>query len=246
MSRIAVGCAGRYLGAMERIQSYARPRVTTSDNVNDILWVTYRWMSLGLALTGIVAWAVAHSPAALGMLFEHRAVFYVLMFAQLGLVFAFSSLAPRVSTGVAATMFFAYAALTGVTFSTLFLVYTSSSIAQTFFITAGAFAGLSVFGATTKRDLSPIGRFAFFAVIGLVIASVVNIWLASSALMWITTYAGILIFAGLTAYDTQKLKQMYAYQGAAGNLALIGALMLYLDFINMFLFLIRLTGSRRD
>jgi len=231
---------------MERIQDYARPRASTGDSVNDILWVTYRWMSLGLALTGITAWVVAHSPAALEMLFQHRAVFYVLMFAQLGLVFAFSSLAPRVSTAVAAGMFFAYAALTGVTFSTLFLVYTSASIAQTFFITAGAFAGLSVFGATTKRDLSAVGRFAFFAVIGLVIASVVNIWLASSALMWVTTFAGILIFAALTAYDTQKLKAMYAAQGAAGNLALIGALMLYLDFINMFLFLIRLTGSRRD
>jgi uncharacterized protein len=231
---------------MERIHSYAQQRASASESANDILWVTYRWMSLGLALTGVVAWLVSHSEAAITFLFEHRALFYVLMFAQLGLVFTFTALAQRVSTAVAASMFFAYAALTGVTFSTLFLVYTSSSIAQTFFITAGTFAGLSVFGATTKRDLSTVGRFALFALIGLIIASVVNIWLASSALMWITTFVGILLFAALTAYDTQKLKQMYAYQGAAGNLALIGALTLYLDFINMFMFLLRLTGSRRE
>jgi FtsH-binding integral membrane protein len=234
---------------MDRIDSYARQSpsaVRAGESANDILWVTYRWMSLGLALTGVVAWLVAHSEPAITYLFEHRTIFYVLMFAQLGLVFAFSSLAARVSTAVAASMFFAYAALTGVTFSTLFLVYTSSSIAQTFFVTAGTFAGLSVFGATTKRDLSAVGRFAMFALIGLVIATLVNMWLASSALMWITTYVGILLFAALTAYDTQKLKQMYAHQGAAGNLALIGALMLYLDFVNMFILLMNVMGRRRD
>ncbi|MET0286497.1 MAG: Bax inhibitor-1/YccA family protein [Polyangiales bacterium] len=231
---------------MERIHSYAPSRTSTGETANDILWVTYRWMSLGLALTGVVAWLVAHSEAALNLLLGNRASYIVLMIAQLGLVLAFTRLAPRVSTAAAAGMFFAYAALTGVTFSVLFLIYTSASIAQTFFITAGAFAGLSVFGATTKRDLSAIGRFALFALIGLLIATLVNIWLESTALMWLTTYAGILIFAGLTAYDTQKLKAMYAQQGSAGNLALVGALMLYLDFINMFVFMLRLTGSRRD
>ncbi|HEY6881795.1 MAG TPA: Bax inhibitor-1/YccA family protein [Polyangiales bacterium] len=231
---------------MQRIQGYAQPRVGAVESANDILWITYRWMSLGLALTGAVAWLVAHSEAAIGFLFEHRALFYVLMFAQLGLVFTFSALAQRVSTMVAASMFFAYAALTGVTFSTLFLVYTSSSIAQTFFVTAGAFAGLSIFGATTRRDLSAVGRFALFALIGLILASVVNIWLASSTLMWITTYVGILLFAALTAYDTQKLKAIYAAHGASGNLALIGALTLYLDFINMFIFLMNIMGRRRD
>jgi hypothetical protein len=231
---------------MERIQGYAQPRARSGETANDILWVTYRWMSLGLAVTGVVALLVAQSQAAISLLFEHRAMFYVLMFAQLGLVFAFSAVAQRVSTFAAASMFFAYAALTGVTFSTLFLVYTSASIAQTFFVTAGAFAGLSVFGATTKRDLSVIGRFALFALIGLVIATLVNLWLASPALMWITTYVGILLFAALTAYDTQKLKQLYAQHGAVGNLALIGALTLYLDFVNMFLFLLNLTGRRRD
>jgi len=140
-------------------------------------------------------------------------------------------------------MFFLYAGITGLTFSVIFLLYTSSSIASTFLVTAGTFAGISVFGAVTKRDLSGVGRFALFALIGLIIASVVNIFLHSSALMWLTTFAGILIFAALTAYDTQKLKAMYA-AGVGGNLALRGALTLYLDFINMFLFLLRIFGQR--
>jgi FtsH-binding integral membrane protein len=231
---------------MDRFQTAARPFGVTTESANDILWATYRWMSVGLAITGLVAWLVSQSPAALEMFVQNRIVFYGLMFAQLGLVFAFSSVAARVSTTAAAAMFFSYAALTGLTFSVLFLVYTSQSIAQTFFVTSGSFAGLSVFGATTKRDLSSVGRFAIMALIGLIIASVVNIFLASSALMWVTTLAGVLIFAALTAYDTQKLKQLYAAHGGAGNLALIGALTLYLDFINMFVFLLNLTGRRRD
>jgi FtsH-binding integral membrane protein len=230
---------------MERYQAAVRPLSAESTSANDILWVTYRWMSLGLALTGLVAWAVSQSPAALELFVENRLVFYGLIFAQLGLVFGFSSAAPRVSSTAAAAMFFAYATLTGLTFSVLFLVYTSASIALTFFVTSGAFAGLSLFGAVTKRDLSVIGRFALFAVIGLIIASVVNMFLASSALLWLTTVAGVVIFAALTAYDTQKLKEMYASAGAGGNLALRGALILYLDFVNMFLFLLNLFGRRK-
>jgi hypothetical protein len=216
---------------------------SANDIANDGLWVTYRWMSVGLGITGLVAWLVSQSPEALSVVVGNRVVFYVLLFAQLGLVFAYSSVAARATTAVAATMFFVYAAITGLTFSVIFLLYTSSSIASTFLVTAGTFAGISVFGAVTKRDLSGIGRFALFALIGLIIASVVNIFLHSAALMWLTTFAGILIFAGLTAYDTQKLKAMYA-AGAGGNLALRGALILYLDFINMFLFLLRLFGQR--
>ena len=142
-------------------------------------------------------------------------------------------------------MFFAYAALTGVTFSTLFLVYTASSIASTFFITGGAFAGLSAFGALTKADLTPIGRFGFFVLIGVIIASLVNMFLHSSGLDWIITYGGVLLFAGLTAYDTQRLKEIFASGETSANLPIVGALTLYLDFINMFLFLLRLLGDRR-
>jgi FtsH-binding integral membrane protein len=215
------------------------------DRVSDALWVTYRWMSLGLATTGVVALALAHSPAALEALVSNRILFYALLFGQLGLVVGFSSMATRVSTTAAALMFFAYAALTGVTFSTLFLVYTATSIAATFFVTAGAFAGLSIFGAVTRVDLSPIGRFGFFALIGIILASVVNMFLHSSGLEWILTFGGVLLFAGLTAYDTQKLKTLYASADATGNLPLVGALTLYLDFVNMFLFLLRIMGDRR-
>jgi FtsH-binding integral membrane protein len=217
----------------------------TRERASDALWVTYRWMTLGLATTGLVALTIAHSPSALELLLGNRLLFYVLLFGQLGLVVALSSLAMRVSTGAAAAMFFAYAALTGVTFSTLFLVYTATSIAGTFFVTAGAFAGLSFFGTVTRRDLSPIGRFGFFAVIGLILASVVNIFLHSTGLQWLITFAGVLIFAGLTAYDTQRLKQMFASGEVHANLPLVGALTLYLDFINMFLFLLRIFGDRR-
>jgi len=142
-------------------------------------------------------------------------------------------------------MFFAYAALTGVTFSTLFLVYTASSVAGTFFVTAGTFAALSFFGTVTKRDLSAVGRFGFFALVGIVLASIVNMFLHNSGLEWIITCGGVLLFAGLTAYDTQRLKVMFQQSGTSANLPLVGALTLYLDFINMFLFLLRILGGRR-
>jgi len=217
--------------------NYATQRslaATPGSSVSDALWVTYRWMTLGLALTGVVALAVAHSPAALEALVGNRILFFGLLIGQVGLVVAFSSAALRVSTTAAALMFFGYAALTGVTFSTLFLVYTAASIASTFFVTAGAFAGLSVFGATTHRDLSAVGRFALFALIGLILASVANMFLRSSGLEWLLTFAGVLLFAGLTAESAPN-----------ANLPLVGALTLYLDFINMFLFLLRIFGSRR-
>ncbi len=220
----------------------AAPR---ESSVTDALWVTYRWMTLGLATTGVVALGVAHSPALVEGLLQNRILFYGMMFAQIGLVIAFSSMAMRVSTGAAALMFFAYAALTGVTFSTLFLVYTASSIAGTFFVTAGAFAGLSVFGATTKRDLSAVGRFALFAIVGVILASLVNMFLRSSGLDWLISVVGVVLFAGLTAYDTQRLKELFRTSGTAANLPLVGALTLYLDFINMFLFLLRFLGDRR-
>ncbi len=218
----------------------------SSDRASEALWVTYRWMTLGLATTGLVALGVASSPALLEALLANRILFYGLLFGQLGLVMAFSSVAMRVSTGVAALMFFVYAALTGVTFSTLFLLYTSSSIAATFFVTAGAFAGLSAFGALTHRNLGAFGRFALFALIGVILASVVNMFVRSTGLEWLLSVAGVLLFAGLTAYDTQRLKAMFEQSEGNANLPLIGALTLYLDFINMFLFLLRFLGNRRQ
>ena len=215
------------------------------ETASDALWVTYRWMTLGLATTGLVALGVAHSPDAIDLVLGNRLLFYALLFGQLGLVVALGAVATRVSTAVAAAMFFAYAALTGVTFSTLFLVYTASSIAGTFFVTAGAFAGLAAFGTVTRSDLSAIGRFGLFALFGIILASLANMFLQSSGLEWIITFVGVLVFAGLTAYDTQRLKLLFERGDAHANLPLLGALTLYLDFINMFLFLLRIVGGRR-
>jgi FtsH-binding integral membrane protein len=225
--------------------SVARPLVRGRERVSDALWVTYRWMTLGLATTGVVAMLVAHSPALLEAIFGNRIVFYALLFGQLGLVVAFSSMALRVSTGAAAAMFFAYAALTGVTLSSIFVLYTGASIAATFFVTAGGFAGLSFYGVATRRDLSPMGRFAIFALFGLILASLVNLFFASSGLQWLISVAGVLVFAGLTAYDTQRLRDILERGEAAANLPLVGALTLYLDFINLFLYLLRFLGDRR-
>src|SRR5271166_289356 len=155
----------------------SRRRAATPELVTDALWGTYRWMTLGLGVSGLVAMYAAHSPAVLGALLGNRILFYLLLFAQLGLVMAFSTVASRVSTAAAALMFFAYAALTGLSFSTLFLVYTATSIATTFFVTAGAFAGLSFAGFVTRRDLSAFGRFAIFALVGVILATFVNMFL---------------------------------------------------------------------
>jgi FtsH-binding integral membrane protein len=213
--------------------------------VNDFLWKTYRWMAVGLGLTGIVAYLVANTTSVAQLVFNNPVLFYGLLIGELLMVIAFSAVAHRVSFAAAAGMFLAYSALNGITLSMIFILYTEASIASTFFITAGSFAGLSFVGATTRRDLTAMGRFMWMGLIGLIIASVVNIFLASPAIYWITTYAGVLIFAGLTAHDTQKLKRMYSQSGEAGNLALRGALILYLDFINLLLFLLRIFGRRR-
>jgi uncharacterized protein len=223
-----------------------QPAVRAQAQASDALWSTYRWMTLGLAVTGLVALGVASSPAAIQLILGNPIIFFVLLIAQLGLVIGFSAAATRASTGAVATMFLVYAALTGLTFSTLFVAYTASSIAGVFFITAGAFGGLSAVGYFTKADLSAIGRFAIFALIGLIIASVVNLFLQSSGLQWLVSVIGVLVFGALTAYDTQKLKAMFARGEAHANMPLVGALVLYLDFVNMFLFLLRLFGRRRD
>jgi FtsH-binding integral membrane protein len=207
---------------------------------------TYRWMSVGLAITGFVAYCVAHSPTALEMVAGNRAIFLVLLVVELGVVFAFAGMAHRVSAASAMAMYLSYAFLNGLTLSVLFLRYSQQSIGQVFFVTAGAFAGLSVYGMVTKRDLSPVGRFMMMGLFGLIIAWVVSFFFQTPAMMFVMSCIGVLVFAGLTAYDTQKLKVLYASHGASGNLALRGALTLYLDFVNLFLFLLRLFGNRRN
>lgn len=222
-----------------------RDAAEQSAAANAFLWKVYRWMSVGLALTGAVAWFTANTPAVHQVVFGNPLVFYGLLIGELAMVLAFSAMVRHVRSATAAGMFLAYSAMNGLTMAFVFLLYTQSSVASVFLITAGSFAGLSFFGATTQRDLSPVGRFMLFGLIGVIIASVVNIFLASPAIYWVTTYAGVLIFAGLTAYDTQKLKALYAERGEGGNLALQGALILYLDFVNLMLFLLRLLGDRR-
>jgi hypothetical protein len=205
-------------------------------------------MSLGLAATGVVALAVASSPAALNLVFGNRLVFFGLMIAQLLLVMAFAPVAARVGAGTASAMFFGYAILSGVTFSVIFLRYTMGSIGGTFLVTGGMFASLSAYGAVTKRDLTSVGSFCMMGLVGLVIASVVNLFLGSAMLYWLTTFVGVIVFTGLTAYDTAKLKVMAAQVDggdAMTKAALQGALILYLDFINLFLMLLRLFGGRR-
>lgn len=244
--RRRTGPASSWGGGHTGYAAAAIARPTRQALVSDALWATYRWMAAGLTLTGVVALLVASSPAALEIILGNQIVFFGLILAQLGLVFSFNHAAMRASTAAVAAMFFAYAALTGATLSVIFLVYTAASIGAVFFVTAGAFAGLSVVGLVTKRDLSPIGRFAIFALIGLILASIVNIFLASSGVQFLISVVGVLVFAALTAYDTQKLKNLFASGEVHANMPLVGALTLYLDFINMFLFLLRLFGRRRD
>jgi FtsH-binding integral membrane protein len=206
------------------------------------------FMSLGLGVTGLVALLVASSPSALALVFGNALVFPALLIAELLLVVAFAPVAARVSAGTAAAMFFGYAALSGVTFSSIFLRYTAGSIGGTFIVTGGMFAGLSIYGATTKRDLSSIGSFCMMGLWGIILGSVVNIFLGSPMLYWLTTFAGVIVFAGLTAYDTGKIKALGAQAGegdAHTKMALQGALVLYLDFINLFLMLLRVFGNRQ-
>ena len=212
----------------------------------------YRWMAFGLALTGIVAWAVTNSPGILSAFYRIQdgrmvgvtGLFWAVGIAELALVWLFVPALQRVSIGAAVGMFLAYCALSGVTFSVYLLTYTATSIASTLFITGGAFFGLSVYGTLTKRDLSGWRSFLMIGLIGIILASIVNLFLRSNAVEFVMSCAGVLIFAGLTAYDTQKLRAI-GEEGGERH-ALLGALALYLDFINLFLFLLRFMGRRRD
>ncbi len=208
----------------------------------------YNTMAGGLALTGLVAFLVASSPAAVQLLFG-TPLKWVVMLAPIALVFFFSFKIESLKASTAQTIFWVYAGIMGASLATVFLVFTGASVARTFFVTAAAFAGLSLYGYTTKRDLSAFGTFLVMGLIGLIIASIVNIFLASSALQFVISAAGVLIFAGLTAWDTQKIKEMYwEADGAevASKKAIMGALTLYLDFINLFMFLLQFLGVRRD
>jgi uncharacterized protein len=210
----------------------------------------YGWMTMGLAVTGFVAAMTLSSPALMSVIFGNRLVFYGLMIVELVFVYKISSSISTLSSGAASGLFLAYAALNGLTLSMIFVIYTSSSIATTFFVSAGMFGCMAVIGATTTIDLTAIGSLCIMGVVGVFLAIVANMFLHNSSLQGIITYAGIALFVGLTAYDAQKIKQMSLMggdeAGSADGRAVYGALSLYLDFINLFLFTLRLMGRRRS
>ncbi len=221
--------------------------------VNSFLRSVYNWMAIGLALTGFVAYFVAHSETLLALIFGNQLVFFGLIIGELALVFTISARVHKMQASTATGLFLLYSALNGATLSIILLMYTASSIASTFFICAGTFTAVSIFGMVTKRDLTGMGQFMFMGLIGIIIASVVNVFFFRNAAMsMIINYIGVLVFVGLTAYDTQKLKNMALTQpdgleaGVVRKGAILGALSLYLDFINMFLFMLHIFGGGRD
>jgi FtsH-binding integral membrane protein len=216
------------------------------ERVGAFLSKVYGWMFVGLLITAVTAFAVASSPALIEMFIVNRLVFWVLIIAQLGLVFYLSARVEHMAPATAALLFIVYSGLTGVTSSVILLVYTGGSIAQTFIIAASMFGAMAFFGTVTKRSLAGVGQFFFMGLIGIIIAMVVNIFLQSNALQFVISVIGVLVFTGLTAWDAQRLKQMAVAlpDGRTGAFAVVGALSLYLDFINLFFFLLHLTGRR--
>ena len=210
----------------------------------------FNWMAIGLGVTGVVAYATASTG--LAQMLMASPLFFVLILGELGLVFYLSARIDKMEASTATSLFVGYSVLNGLTLSMIFLAYTSSSIAGTFFITAGMFGAMAIYGLVTKRDLSGLGSFMFMGLIGIIIASVVNIFLQSSGLYWVISMIGVMVFTGLAAYDVQKIKRMgeegIMTQGesAIRKGSIMGALALYLDFINLFLMLLRFFGGSRD
>jgi len=222
--------------------------VQAADRVSAFLWKVYGWMAVGLGLTALVAFAVAGSPDLLRVLIGNRLVFFALVIAELGLVFFMSARADRLAPGTAAGLFALYSALNGVTLSVILLAYTGESVTMTFVVTAGMFGALALFGSTTKRSLAGAGQFFMMGLVGLILASIIGMFWHNDALQFLISVVGVIVFTGLTAWDAQRLKQMALAlpAGQVGAYAVVGALSLYLDFINLFLMLLRFTGSRRD
>ena len=217
-----------------------------AERVSAFLWKVYAWMFIGLGITATVAFVVAGSPAVFQALVANRLVFFGLIIAELGLVFYLSARVERLAPQVAAGLFALYSAFNGVTLSVVLLAYTGESVATTFMITAGMFGALAVFGSTTKRSLAGVGQFLMMGLIGLVLASIVGIFWHNDGLQFLISVVGVIVFTGLTAYDAQRLKQMALAvpDRTVGSYAVVGALSLYLDFVNLFLMLLRFTGRR--
>jgi uncharacterized protein len=218
------------------------------DQASAFLSAVYMWMCVGLAITAGTAWYVASSPSLTAAIMTNRGVFWFLAIVQLGIVFVLSARVQKLAGPTAAVLFVIYSALTGATLSVLLLAYTGQSVATTFVVSAGMFAALATYGTVTKRNLGGLGQFLFMGLIGVVLASVVGLFWQSSAFQFAVSVVGVGVFSGLAVYDAQRLKRM-ALETPAGQLssyAIVGALALYLDFTNLFLFLLRFTGNRRD
>jgi uncharacterized protein len=231
-----------------RVVSGTVERAEIDQGLRSYMLRVYNYMASGLALTGIVAFAVSSSPQAMHAIFG-TPLFWLVVLAPLGLVFFLSARINAMQASTAQALFWVYSALMGVSLASIFVVYTGESIARVFFISAGSFAGLSLYGYTTKRDLSGFASFLMIGLIGVIIAGLVNLFLQSSGLQFAISVIGVLVFAGLTAYDTQAIKEMY-FAGDDGSIAtkksVMGALRLYLDFLNLFLMLLQLFGNRRS
>jgi FtsH-binding integral membrane protein len=219
-----------------------------AERVSVFLRAVYGWMCVGLAITAGTAWFIAGSPGVVRAIAANRLLFWGLMAAQLGIVFALSARVEKMAASTASSLFVVYSALTGVTMSFVLLAFTGESVANTFLVTAGMFGGLAAYGTVTRRSLDGLGSFLFMGLMGVILASVVGIFWHSDALQFVISFIGVIVFAGLTAYDAQRLKAMAlaSPSGQTGSYAIVGALALYLDFINLFLFLLRFTGNRRD
>lgn len=221
--------------------------VAADSRIAPFLRAVYGWMCLGLAVTALVAWAVASSPAMVGAIAGNKVLFWGLIIAQFGLVIFLSARVQHLSPPVAATLFLAYSGLTGLTFAFILLAYTGQSVASVFLVTAGMFGALALYGTTTKRDLTGLGQFAMMGLVGVVIASIIGIFWQNDTFQFVLSVCGVVAFTALTAWDARRLRAMAVAlpEGGTGSYAIVGALTLYLDFINLFLFLLRLFGRRR-
>ena len=219
-----------------------------SEQVREFLTAVYGWMGAGLVMTATTAWLVASSPQLAATIYDNRPLFWVLVIAQLGIVFALSARVDKLAPATASLLFVAYSALTGVTLSFVLLVYTGASVASTFLVVAMMFAALALYGSVTHRNLQGAGQFLFMGLIGIVLASLVNIFWQNDGLQFVISFIGVIVFTAMTAYDAQRLRAMALAlpSGHTGSYAVVGALALYLDFINLFLMMLRFMGHRRD
>ena len=232
---------------MNRDVTFATPALA-DERITGFLRAVYGWMCAGLAITAATAMVIASTPAVVIAIATNRLLFWVLVIAQLGIVFALSARVQTLAASTASLLFVAYSALTGVTISFVLLAFTGQSVATTFAVTAGMFGALALYGTTTRRSLAGVGQFMFMGLIGLLLASLVGLFWHNDGLQFMISVVGVIVFTGLTAWDAQRLKGMALAMpdGQSGTYAVVGALALYLDFINLFLFLLRFMGNRRD